>query len=107
MPRAPINCYTMQWELEVYGSVQISVTKVCDPMILALRGSGGGGAKIPGEKNYVTLECMQWSNQARRNTQNNIQQIILQQPKWSETIFTNGHVSGGDLVALTSMAQWQ
>ena len=38
----------------VYGLAQISVTKMCGPILLVL--SGGGGVQFPEKKCYVTLE---------------------------------------------------
>ena len=40
----------------VYGSVEISVTKVYGPTLLELQGGGGGGCPISRKKRYVTLE---------------------------------------------------
>ena len=42
----PFKCYAMGWG--VYRSVQISITKVQTPTLLALR-VGGGGVQFPGK----------------------------------------------------------
>ena len=41
----------------VYGSLQISVTKVPAPTLITLQ--GGGGVQFPEKKHYVTLEWLQ------------------------------------------------
>ena len=57
--KGPFTCYVMHWGCGVYGSVQISVTKVHAPTLLALQSwlrSGGGSCPISKKNHYVTLE---------------------------------------------------
>ena len=44
----------MQFEVGMYGSVQISVTKVYGPMLIALRRGGGGDVQFTKKKHSVT-----------------------------------------------------